>query len=208
MLNIEIWSDYTCPYCYIGKIQLLHVLEEMNITDVTFSHRVFLLDAGKESHPERTFIDGLHLPPEQEKAMSKKLLQIEELAKKVGLQYDLKNIPDISTEDAHRLTLWAQEKGMHMALNTRIFKAYFEECQDISNHYILVQLAAEVGLPENEARAVLTDSDLYMDTVFEDFEEAGELEIDLVPHFIFNNSIDISGIMTPNAIRKHIEKVL
>ena len=47
-----------------------------------------------------------------------------------------------------------------------------------------------------------------MDKVFEDFEEAGELEIDLVPHFIFNDRIDISGIMTSNAIRKHIEKVL
>ena len=58
MLNIEIWSDYTCPYCYIGKVQLLQVLKEMNITDVTFTHRVFLLDAGKESHPERTFLEG------------------------------------------------------------------------------------------------------------------------------------------------------
>ena len=128
MLNIEIWSDYTCPYCYIGKVQLLQVLKEMNITDVTFTHRVFLLDAGKESHPERTFLEGLHLPSEQESVMSKKLVQIEALAEKVGLRYQLAHIPDISTEAAHRLTLWAQEKGMHMALNSRIFKAYFEEC--------------------------------------------------------------------------------
>lgn len=208
MFNIEIWSDYTCPYCYIGKVQLLQVLKEMDITDVTFTHRVFLLDAGKESHPERTFLEGLHLPPEQEKVMSQKLLQIERLAEKVGLQYRLAHIPDISTENAHRLTLWAQEKGLHMALNSRIFKAYFEECQDISNQDVLARLAAEVGLPKNEAREVLANTDLYMDKVFEDFEEAGELEIDLVPHFIFNDRIDISGIMTPNAIRKHIEKVL
>ena len=208
MLNIEIWSDYTCPYCYIGKVQLLQVLKEMNITDVTFTHRVFLLDAGKESHPERTFLEGLHLPSEQESVMSKKLVQIETLAEKVGLRYQLAHIPDISTENAHRLTLWAQEKGMHMALNSRIFKAYFEECQDISSHAVVAQLASEVGLPENEAREVLANTDLYMDKVFEDFEEAGELEIDLVPHFIFNDRIDISGIMTSNAIRKHIEKVL
>lgn len=208
MLNIEIWSDYTCPYCYIGKIQLLQVLKEMTVTDVSFTHRVFLLDAGKESHPERTFLEGLHLPPEQEKAMAKKLYQIESLAENVGLQYHLENIPDISTENAHRLTLWAQEKGMHMSLNSRIFKAYFEECQDISSDDVLAQLASEVGLPIDEARNVLANKNLYLDKVFEDFEEAGELEIDLVPHFVFNGNIDISGIMTPTAIRKHIEKVL
>lgn len=208
MLNIEIWSDYTCPYCYIGKVQLLQVLKELNITDVTFTHRVFLLDPGKENHPERTFLEGLHLPLEEKNSMSKKLLQIEALANKAGLQYHLENIPDISTEDAHRLTLWAQEKGMHMALNSRIFKAYFEECQDISNHNVLSHLAAEIGLDENEARDILANPDQYIDKVFEDFEEASELEIDLVPHFIFNNTIEISGIMTPTAIRKHIEKVL
>ena len=84
MLNIEIWSDYTCPYCYIGKVQLLQVLKAMNITDVTFTHRVFLLDAGKESHPERTFLEGLHLPSEQESVMSKKLVQIEALAENIA----------------------------------------------------------------------------------------------------------------------------
>lgn len=208
MLEIEIWSDYTCPYCYIGKTQLSQVLEEMNITDYKITHRVFLLDAGKETHPERTFLEGLHVSPTEEDSVRKKLLEINQMAEKVGLHYDMEHIPDIATEDAHRLTLWAQEKGQHIALNTRIFKAYFEECQDISNHDVLTNLAAEVGLPEDEARQLLADRNAYRNQLFEDFEEAAEREVDLVPHYTFNNKIEMMGIMTLKAIRKHIEMAL
>ena len=208
MLEIEIWSDYTCPYCYIGKTQLSQVLEEMNITDYKITHRVFLLDAGKETHPERTFLEGLHVSPTEEDSVRKKLLEINQMAEKVGLHYDMEHIPDIATEDAHRLTLWAQEKGQHIALNTRIFKAYFEECQDISNHDVLTNLAAEVGLPEDQARQLLADRNAYRDQLFEDFEEAAEREVDLVPHYTFNNKIEMMGIMTLKAIRKHIEMAL
>lgn len=205
MLKIEIWSDYTCPYCYIGKKQLFQVLEEMNISDYTIIHRVFLLDAGKESHPERTFLEGLHLPPNEKDGVLKKLMQIERLAETVGLHYDMNHIPDIATEDAHRLTLWAQEKNLHVPLNTRIFKAYFEECQDISNHDVLACLAEEVGLSKDKALTILSDRQAYRAELFKDFEEAAEREIDLVPYYFFNDRIDIMGIMTPIAIRKHIE---
>ncbi|MEE0435147.1 MAG: DsbA family oxidoreductase [Peptococcaceae bacterium] len=208
MLDIEIWSDYTCPYCYIGKTQLFQVLKEMGIDDYKITHRVYLLDAGKESHPERTFVDGLGLAPSERAGVEKKLQSINDMAAKVGLHYDMANIPDIATEDAHRLTLWAQEEGKHIALNTRIFKAYFEECQDISNFSLLADLAAECGLDRNQALAVLNDAGAYRDQLFEDFEEADERDIDLVPHYTFNGKIDIMGIMTLTAIRKHIEMAL
>ena len=76
MLDIEIWSDYTCPYCYIGKKQLFQVLDEMGISDYKVTHRVYLLDAGKESHPERTFVDGLGIPESERAGVLKKLQSI------------------------------------------------------------------------------------------------------------------------------------
>ena len=192
MLDIEIWSDYTCPYCYIGKKQLFQVLDEMGISDYKVTHRVYLLDAGKESHPERTFVDGLGIPESERAGVLKKLQSIEDMAAKVDLHYDMAHIPDIATEDAHRLTLWAQEQNKHIALNTRIFKAYFEEC----------------GLDRDQALAVLEDESAYRDQIFIDWEEADERDIDLVPHYTFNGKIEIMGIMTLTAIRKHIEMAM
>ena len=208
MLDIEIWSDYTCPYCYIGKKQLFQVLDEMDISDYKVTHRVYLLDAGKESHPERTFVDGLGIPESERAGVLKKLQSIEDMAVKVDLHYDMAHIPDIATEDAHRLTLWAQEQNKHIALNTRIFKAYFEECQDISNFDLLADLAAECGLDRDQALAVLEDESAYRDQIFIDWEEADERDIDLVPHYTFNGKIEIMGIMTLTAIRKHIEMAM
>lgn len=208
MLDIEIWSDYTCPYCYIGKKQLFQVLDEMGITDYKITHRVYLLDPGKESHPERTFIEGLRLPASKADEVMKKMHSIESLAEKVGLHYNMANIPDIATEDAHRLTLWAQTRGKHLALNDRIYNAYFEKAQDISNFELLADLAAECGLDRNEALAILNDPSAFRGELYEDFEEADERDIDLVPHYTFNEKIDIMGIMTLKAIQKHIEMAL
>ena len=208
MLDIEIWSDYTCPYCYIGKKQLFQVLDEMGITDYKITHRVYLPDAGKESRPDRTLVEGLNLPASKQDEVLKKLKSIEDMAAKVGLHYDMAHIPDIATEDAHRLTLWAQEQDTHVALNNRIFKAYFEECQDISNFDLLADLAAECGLNRDDALAVLQDPGAYRGQIFEDFEEADERDIDLVPHYTFNGKIEIMGIMTLTAIRKHIEMAM
>ena len=208
MLNIEIWSDYTCPYCYIGKQQLFQVLKEMNITDYKITHRVYLLSPGKESRPDRTFMDGLNLADSEKDGIYQKFYQIERMAKNVGLHYDMEHIPDIATEDAHRLTLWAQEQNKHVALNSRIFKAYFEECQDISSYSILANLAEEVGLSKKDALDVLSDTNAYRDQIFEDFSAADEHDINLIPHYTFENKIDIMGIMTPGAIRKHIEMAL
>ena len=138
----------------------------------------------------------------------KKMHSIESLAEKVGLHYNMANIPDIATEDAHRLTLWAQTRGKHLALNDRIYNAYFEKAQDISNFELLADLAAECGLDRNEALAILNDPSAFRGELYEDFEEADERDIDLVPHYTFNEKIDIMGIMTLKAIQKHIEMAL
>lgn len=208
MLKIDIWSDYACPYCYIGKQQLFQALKELNISDYECYHHVFVLDPGKVNHPERTYLDGLNLPDEEKASVIAKFKQIEKMAADVGLHYNMLNIKDVGTEDAHRLTLWAQTQGLHMALNERLFKANFEENLDISSHSVLLDCAEFVGLDRAKAEAVLTDAKAYLDEMFADFEIADEKEIDLVPHYTFNNTIDIAGIMTVEAIKKQILQAL
>ena len=43
-MKIEIWSDFVCPFCYIGKANLLQALQELNITDAEIVWRSFELD--------------------------------------------------------------------------------------------------------------------------------------------------------------------
>ena len=55
---------------------------------------------------------------------------------------------------------------------------------------------------------MLEDESAYRDQIFIDWEEADERDIDLVPHYTFNGKIEIMGIMTLTAIRKHIEMAM
>ena len=73
---------------------------------------------------------------------------------------------------------------------------------------MLADLAAECGLDRDQAFAVLEDESAYRDQIFIDWEEADERDIDLVPHYTFNGKIEIMGIMTLTAIRKHIEMAM
>lgn len=209
MLHIDIWSDYACPYCYIGKKQLMQALQELGIDDVSTAHHVFVLEPGKVNHPERTFLEGLgDMTPEKAADVDRTFQNITAMAADVGLTYDMKNMRDVGTIDAHRLTLLAMAHNRHDALENILYDAYLCGGKDISSHAFLLEAGLAAGLAEDDVRAVLNDSKAYMDEVFEDFEDADAREIDLVPHFIFNDRYEIRGVMKIDAIKKVIQEAL
>lgn len=208
MLNIDIWSDYACPYCYIGKTQLMTALEELEIHDYTIRHCVFILEPGKVNRPDRTFVDGLKLSDEKAVASMQQTLQkITKMARAVGLDYNLDDMRDVGTIDAHRLTLWAGTLGRQEALSNLLFDGYLCQGLDISSPDVLVDMAVKAGLPEEGARRIVTTTDM-MDRVFDDFEEADEKEVDLVPHFIFNERYEVIGITTVENLKRSIKEAI
>ncbi|HSP47206.1 MAG TPA: DsbA family protein, partial [Clostridiaceae bacterium] len=49
-MKIEVWSDYVCPFCYIGSRRLIKALEEFEGADeVVLEYRSFELDPGKKA---------------------------------------------------------------------------------------------------------------------------------------------------------------
>lgn len=206
-MKIEIWSDYACPYCYIAKSHLKKALAELNVDDVTIRHRVFQLEPGKVNHPERTFIEGLNLDAEKLEKIKQNFAGIEALAKEAGLDYNMEGILDVGTIDAHRLTLWAEEKGAGSQLSDLIFHAYYIDNKDISDHALLLSFIDELGLNRSEAADVL-NSNAYMNRVFEDAEKADELDIDLVPHLFINDDQEIIGVINKTQMMATLREAL
>lgn len=97
-----------------------------------------------------------------------------------------------NTFDAHRLLHWSEEKGVQPALKKALFKAYFTDGQDPSNHEVLVRVASEMGLDAAEARALLT-SDRYADEVREREQFYLQNGIHSVPAIIINERHLIQG---------------
>lgn len=206
---IHFWTDYACPYCYIGKRHLMNALDALNISDqVIIHHRVFQLEPGKVSHPERTFAEGLNLATaEQKEHLKKTYARINRLAAEAGLNYNLEGMRDVATIDSHRLTLWAEEQGKGQELSERIYQAHFVENLDISSHSLLLDFIKELGLDADAARSVL-ESNRYMDRVFEDDAESVEKDIDLIPHFTFNGGFDVIGVVSQAQLEKALKEAL
>lgn len=208
MLTIEIWSDYACPYCYIGKTQLKQVLEEMGVKDVAFRHRVFLLEPGKVNRPDQTFVESLNITDEGKmERLVASFQSMTDMAAEVGLDYKVMEIPNVATINAHRLTLRAEDQGKGEALSDKIFEAYFEKALDISDPDLLAQLAQEVGVDMDQVGDYLTDESLK-GIILDGFEEAEEKQIDLVPHFYFNGNHDVIGVTTKPLLREAVGMAL
>ncbi|MFP5528651.1 DsbA family protein [Peptococcus simiae] len=203
-MKIEIFSDYACPYCYIGKRHLEAALKDLGLEDAQLIHRVYILDPGKISHPERTYLEGLNLKTAEEKQhAANTFASITRLAADIGLAYHMDTMKDIATEMAHRLTLWVQETApdQTQAVIDRIFHAHFIDNKDISSKEVLLDLISSLPLDPAEATAVLDDPSRYVDQIFEDDDRAQQLDLDYIPFFVINDSDHISGIVNTEKLK-------
>src|SRR5260370_41519881 len=116
-----------------------------------------------------------------------------------GLHYRYDIAKRAHTFDAHRLIHLAAAEGLQAPMKERVMAAYFMEGRAIGDRDTLVELAAEVGIDSERARAAL-DSDEYADGVRADEREAVELGITGVPFFVINRRYGVSGAQPPGGM--------
>lgn len=207
-MKIEVWSDFVCPFCYIGKRRLESALNQFEYKDeVELIFRSFELDPNSKKKVDGNINEiiarkyGISI--EQAKASNN---QIVAQAKDIGLNYNFDTLSPTNTFDAHRLSHYAKTGGKANELAERILKAYFVDSLNISDHKTLANLAGEVGLDSDEALKVLT-SDKYGAEVRNDEENASRIGISGVPYFVFNDKYAVSGAQQPEVFLDVLEKI-
>lgn len=193
-MKIEIWSDFACPFCYIGKTRFEQALNQFENKDkVEVEYKAYQLNpyAPKEmTKPAHVaFAEGHGMTPDQAK---QRFTMFAQNAKSAGLTYNYDIIQMTNTFDAHRLAKYANEKGLEDALTARLMKAYFTDGLNLSDIDTLVKLAVEVGLDEKESKEVLT-SGKYADAVKGQIEEGRQIGVQGVPFFVINRKYGVSG---------------
>ncbi|HEV7665245.1 MAG TPA: DsbA family oxidoreductase [Chloroflexota bacterium] len=206
-MNVEIWSDVVCPWCYIGKRRFETALSQFaHRDDVELVWRSFELDPTAPAI--RTEDTAAHLAAkygmsrEQAKASQDRLVK---LGAEDGLEYRFDISRSGNTFDGHRLLHLAHELGVQDAAKERLFRAYFTEGEAIGDPTALTRLLAEVGVPETESRAVL-ESDRYADAVRADENEARELGINGVPFFVVERRYGVSGAQPADVLLQVLER--
>ena len=212
MMTLTIWSDFACPYCYIGETRLEKAIEELGLkNDVVIDFRAFELDptAPKEvttTTPER-FAMKYRLSIEGAK---KQIEQISDLGKELGIDFKYMTTQYSNTRDAHRLMKLAEAKYDRETvakLNEALFAAYFTENLILADHKVLLDKALSVGMDEKDVKEVL-DSDKYDDEVRLDEREAAMRGVHGVPYIVFNGSFAVPGAMTIDGFKSALEREL
>jgi predicted DsbA family dithiol-disulfide isomerase len=194
-MQIDIWSDVVCPWCYLGKRRFEKALAAFEgRDDVRVAYRSFQLDPtrakGETSSRHAMLRSKYRLTEEQVRAMDQKM---EQIAAAAGLEYHLNDAGLTgNTLDAHQLVHLAAGHGRADEMLERLYKAYFTEQLSLFDVESLLALAADKGLDTMEVREAL-ESGLYVDAVSRDLNEARSLGVTGVPFFMIDGRYRISG---------------
>jgi len=208
-IQVEIWSDVMCPFCYIGKRQFEAALAEFPEKDrVEITWRSFQLDPGMTAMPGLSIDEYLAsrkgFPVEQSKQMHARMTQN---AAQYGLDYRFDKIVVNNSHAAHRLIQAAKSQGKGDALEEALFHAYFTEGRDIGDRAALAELADRAGLSGGTADEAWNDeSGKWGALVDAEAAEASELGATGVPFFVFGRQYGVTGAQGTPTFRKVLEK--
>ena len=195
-MKVEIWSDIMCPFCYIGKRNFEAALNEFDAkNEIEIEWKSFQLDPTipKSSENKVSTYEYLAerkgMPVERSKELHDSLV---ETARKVGLTYNFEKAVVVNSFDAHKLIQLAKTKGLGDAAEESLFKAYFTDGKDMSDHSTLIRLGKEIGLNEEEINAALVSEEFEAKVNF-DVSEGSQLGVTGVPFFVFDRKYAVSG---------------
>jgi predicted DsbA family dithiol-disulfide isomerase len=140
----------------------------------------------------------------QAKANTANMLQ---MAKSVGLDFQMDTMVLTNTFDAHRLTMFAKTQGLMKEMTDRILRAHFTESKHIGDHQTLTELAVEVGLNRDAVEKMLA-SDEMADAVRADEQTAKQYRITGVPFFLINKKYALTGAQPTETFVQALEKII
>ncbi|NUA28102.1 DsbA family oxidoreductase [Cupriavidus basilensis] len=206
-LKIDFVSDVACPWCAVGLSSLQQALARLGdavSADITLRPFELNPDMGPGGESIQDYMARKYGRTEEEIVQSQAMIR--QRGADVGFEFGSRTRV-YNTFDAHRLLHWASLEGRQLPLKMALFRAYFTESKDSSNHEVLVEAAAAAGLDAEKARTVLS-GDAYAAQVREMEKHYQDMGIRSVPSIIFNDQYLVSGGQPVEAFENAIREVL
>eukprot|EP00833_Pecoramyces_ruminatium_P005600 jgi/Orpsp1_1/1179632/evm.model.c7180000070134.1 len=195
VIKINYWSDYACPFCYIGETRLVKALKELDLIDITeLNMKAFELDPNADSSENIPIDERLArkygLPLEVARTQ---LSRMRRLGREEGIDFKYNTSIYTNMLDAHRLTKFVESKGKDVSkIIHLLFDAYYTRNVRLSDRDILIDLAEKVGLDKQEVNTMLDGKD-FVKEVRKDEMEAYKMGVHGVPYFVINGKYTING---------------
>ncbi len=200
-MEVEIWSDIACPWCYIGKRRFEEALSRFeHAEEVRVTWRSFELDpeAPVERSGDRAarIAEKYGITAERVRELEQGLV---ETAAGEGLEFRFDIARGGSSFDAHRIVHLASVHDLQDAMKERLLRAYFTEGELIGDEATLVRLAVEVGLEGGRVGETLAGGE-FGEEVRQDERAAADLGIGAVPTFVIDRAVGVSGAQPPEVL--------
>ncbi len=193
-LKVEIWSDVMCPFCYIGKRRFENALNQFeNKGDIEVLWKSFDLYPNLETNKNIDIKDFLIDNKGITEAQAEQLMtSAASLASDAKLNFEWEKVVVANTKKSHELIHLAEKKGLQNEMKERLFKAYFEEGENVDDLETLFRLGAEVGI-EKETIKLALSNDRFTPAINFDIQEARQIGVSGVPFFVLNRKFAVSG---------------
>jgi predicted DsbA family dithiol-disulfide isomerase len=194
-MKIEVWSDYVCPFCYIGKRRLEEALNQFPQKDlIEVEFKSFELDPNSPKNSSQNIHEVLAIKYGMSLEKAKQANQgVGQQAATVGLTFNFDEMKPTNTFDAHRLAKFAKTQGKAAVVSEKLLNAYFTESKHIGDFETLADIAVAEGLNRQEVLNVLNDKNAFANDVRQDEELAQQYGVRGVPYFVINQKYAISG---------------
>ena len=203
-MDIEIYADVVCPWCWIGKRRLEQALESYD-GEVNVRFRPFQLDPTPVTEP-KPLLEALGDKFGGRDKAEGMAAHVTGVAAGAGLDLRFDRAVAANTFDAHRLVRFATERGRSAEMVERLYRAHFHDGVDVGSIDALVTLAGEAGLDETEARQYL-ESNLGRREVAADLSDAHQLGVSSVPTFVLAGKYAVTGAQEPETLLAALREV-
>lgn len=207
-MQLDVVSDTVCPWCYIGKKRLDEALAIRGSDGITLRWRPYQLDASipeggvdRKAYMQKKFGSD----PDRARAVGN---SIKEYGEALGIVFNFDKIEKApNTLDSHRLIRWAGTAGCQNEMVDILFRRYFTDAEDIGNHDVLVDAAAEAGM-DTDIVADLLIRGADKELIRREDAAAREMGIQGVPSFVINAKWVIVGAQETPALIRMFDKLL
>ena len=198
-LDVEIWSDVVCPWCYIGKRRFERALATVaDELDVRVVYRPYQLDPTASPGKSAPVVEAYARKFGGEERAHQIIDHVTNVAAGEGLEFRMDRALRANTLLAHRLLWLAEQSGHQQRLKERLLQAYFVDGLDVGDPDVLADCAADVGMEHDGVRRFLDSTDGVAE-VRALFEQARENDITAVPTYVVADPRGRAAWMIPGA---------
>jgi predicted DsbA family dithiol-disulfide isomerase len=185
MQRLVVYSDYVCPFCYLGD----SVVARLRSEGLQCEYRAFELRPAPAP-----VIDG-----DSEYIRRGWTQSVEPLAARLGVEMH-RPVMHPRSRKAHEAVAFARERGRLIEMHTAVFRAFFLQGMDIGRIDVLMGIGEALGLDRTELKVAL-DIDQYTDAVLADEQSALLEGIVGVPTFIPESGERLVGVQSYETLR-------